>query len=228
MDLRTTRRNASWLNLALVLAVLVLATGCGSSVAARPTPTLIPTVTPTPTPHPAPTPVSGLLAPPPTDCQAVATPHTMTLSADFGGGFVNGPEVSGSPPVWQLGLGFSPLNLETYGGYTPYPGTKVLWIVGPNYSEQVTLQGRDLRTGTPMWFLLADNGNDNPANAAPSVTLDPTMPNRAYADNSAGHWNIYGVLIYFTVAGCYELDVTWPEGHFGAYSQWRTVFAVGR
>lgn len=221
MDLHTTRRNALWLSLALALAVLVLVTGCGSSVAARPTPTLIPTVTPTP--HPVPTPVSGLLAPPPTDCQAVAAPHRMALSADFGGGFVGGDVVTGGSPVWQLGLAYNahPLDLEP-NGPTPYPGTKVLWIVGPNYGEQVTLQGHDLRSGTPMWFLLLGPGSDNPANAAPTVTLDPAMPNRGSTDNSAGHWTIYGVGINFTVAGCYELDVTWPEG------RWRTVFAAGR
>lgn len=56
----------------------------------------------------------------------------------------------------------------------------------------------------------------------PSVTLDPAIPNRGSTDNPAGHWNIYGVGIIFTVAGCYDLEATWPEG------RWHTVFAVGR
>ena len=218
MNILTTRRSAFW----LILAVLVVATGCSGSVVARPTPTPAPTVTPTLASHLGPTAVSGLLAPPPRDCQGVAAPHTMTLPDDFGGGFIGGAVTSGDAPAWQFGLAVppSPLHLESQGA-TPYPGTKVLWLIGPNYSEPVTLRGHDLRTGTPMWFLLLDLGSDA-ANAAPSLALDPAIPNRGSTDNPAGHWNIYGVGIIFTVAGCYDLDVTWPEGH------WHTVFAVGR
>ncbi|HEV2458183.1 MAG TPA: hypothetical protein VGS80_07435 [Ktedonobacterales bacterium] len=131
--------------------------------------------------------------------------------------------VTGGAPVWQFGLSpnAQPLSLEPNGA-TPYPGTKVLWIVGPNYGEAVTLQGHELRTGTPMWFVLLGPGSYTAANAAPSVALDPAMPNRGGAANSAGQWNVYGVGIIFTVAGCYELDASWPEGH------WRTVFPAGR
>ncbi|HEV2458761.1 MAG TPA: hypothetical protein VGS80_10390 [Ktedonobacterales bacterium] len=222
MDLHPTRRQAVWLHLPLLLAVVVaLVTGCATTSARLPpTPIVLPTATPTP--HPAPTPVTGLLAPPPTECPTVPEPQRMTLSADFGGGFVGGDVVTGGAPVWQAGLG-SPLDLEAISGPTPYPGTKVLWIVGPNYGEPVTLQGHDLRTGTPIWWLLLDrSGTGSAADAAPSVVLDPAIPNRGATDNSAGHWSIYGVGLTFTVAGCYELEVGWPEGH------WRTVFAAGR
>jgi hypothetical protein len=129
--------------------MMVLATGCATTTAGTPTPTVVATATPTP--HPAPTPVSGLLAPPPTDCQAVTAPQRMTLSAEFGGGFVAGDVVTGDSPAWQFGLGDKPLplHLESSGPMS-YPGTKVLWIVGPNDSEQVTLQGRNLRSGAPI------------------------------------------------------------------------------
>jgi hypothetical protein len=158
MDLRATRTRVLWLHLALALAVMPLATGCATTTARIPTPTMVPTVTATP--HPAPTPVSALLAPPPTDCQTIAAPHHMTLSADFGGGFVGGDVVTGGAPVWQFGLSpnAQPLSLEPNGAM-PYPGTKVLWIVGPNYGEAVTLHGHDLRTGTPIWFVLLGPGS---------------------------------------------------------------------
>ena len=124
MDLHTTRRNAARLHLPLVLIVAVLATGCATTARIS-TPTVLPTATATP--HPAPTPVSGLLAPPPTDCPAVPEPQHMTLPADFGGGFRGGAVVPGAPPVWQVGLGDTgPIDLESVSGPTPYPGTKVL------------------------------------------------------------------------------------------------------
>jgi hypothetical protein len=82
MDLRTIRTRVLWLNLALALAVMPLAAGCAITTTRIPTPTVVSTVTATP--HPAPTPVSAWLAPPPTDCQIVAAPHRMTLSATFG------------------------------------------------------------------------------------------------------------------------------------------------
>ncbi|MDE3230456.1 MAG: hypothetical protein KGO05_11290 [Chloroflexota bacterium] len=215
MDPHMNGRNARWLRLALALTTLALLAGCANTTAVSHPPTETPTATETPQSGPAP--VSGLLAPPPTDCQAVAEPHRMTLSADFGGGFGAGTVVTGGAPAWQSGLG-TPLDLESLG-LAPYPSTKVLWIIGPGYSKPVTLQGHDLRTGTPIWFALLNPGAEN---LALSVALDPAMPNRGYTDNSAGHWNIYGVGMTFTVAGCYELDVSWPEGN------WRTVFAAGR
>jgi hypothetical protein len=200
----TTGRKARWLNLALVLAVVALATGCATTTAhVTHTPTVTVVSTSTLPPQPAPTPVWGLLAPPPSDCQAVAAPHRMTLSADFGAGFVGGDVVTGASPAWQFGLTShaSPLDLEPTGP-TPYPGTKVVWIVGPTYGKPVTLQGHDLRTGTPMWFALLSPGSNTAA--ARSVALNPAMPNRGGTDTSAGHWNVYGVGIIFTVAGCYE------------------------
>jgi hypothetical protein len=120
-----------------------------------------------------------------------------------------------------MGLG-SPLDLEQVSGPVPYPLTKVMWVLGPNYSGQVTLKGKDIRTAAPLWLQLAGNGNDNPELASPSVVLDAAAPNRGSTTNSLGHWSIFGVLIYFTSAGCYSLDVTWQQGH------WRTVFAAGR
>jgi hypothetical protein len=206
-----------------ILALLLVACSTGQ---ATPTPTPTRAATATATPGPTPAPVTGLLAPPPTDCATLDPPQTMTISDSFGGGFVGGDELSGAPPAWQLGLGGSPLDLEAYPPGTPtprpYPRTKVLWIVGPNFTQMVTLSGRDLRTGTPIWFQVFGNGGDQPQDAVPSVALDPANPNRGNAQNSSGSWSIFGVGMYFTVAGCYRLDVTWPGGG------WHANYAVGR
>jgi hypothetical protein len=222
---------------ALLAAILTMLPGCslaGQPNTVRPgnTPTATP-AGPTPLPTPPlgvrPSPVAGMLGPAPTDCAAVAPPATMTVT-DFGGGFSGTTTFTGGAPVWTQGLpsGSSPLHLNASGEPTPYPGTKVMWIVGPNYPQPVTLTGHDLRTGMPLWFALyPSNGvsNDNPDALTAYTThlvLDPAAPNRGSAENSRGDWNIWGVGLVVLAAGCYELDVTWTTG------SWRSAFAAGR
>jgi hypothetical protein len=210
---------------------MLAGSGCAASGAAQ-KPTATPTALTFPTPLRTlpvgirPSPVAGLLDPAPTDCAAFPPPHTFTRS-DFGGGFIGSVTFQGSSPAWELGL-VSPLNLNQYSGPVPYPSAKVMWVVGPNYLELVTLQGYDVRTGAPLWFqIYPSNGvpTDNPDAISAYTTyaaLDPRAPNRGSTDNSTGHWNIWGIGIIVLAAGCYELDVTWPQG------RWSVVFAAGR
>jgi hypothetical protein len=210
-------RRGAWAAGALA-ALLVGASGCSGETAVINQPTATqPAATATTTPAARLTPVSGLLDPAPAVCPTTLPPGSYTLPKDFGGGFVGGGDVKGSSPVWELGLG-TPLTLNAYGA-TPYPVTKVMWLVGPNYSNPVTLQGQDITDATPAWFDLTGAG---PGNATTTAVLDPNHPNRGGTDNSTGHWNIWGVEIYFQSAGCYKLTATWPEG------RWSTTIAVGR
>jgi hypothetical protein len=152
------------------------------------------------------------------------------MVTDFGGGFIGTTTFTGSSPAWKLGLpsGSSPLQLNALEGPTPYPATKVMWVVGPNFAQPVTLTGHDVRTATPLWFqLYPSNGipTDNPDALTAYTThlvLDPAAPNRGSTENSSGHWNIWGIGVMVLAAGCYELDVTWSTG------SWRSVFAAGR
>lgn len=219
------------------LLALLLLGGCGTgqpSAAGQATATLpgAPEATPLPTgtatPGAGPTPVTGLLDPAPTNCP-VSSPLQMLTQENFGGGFSSPISFLGASPVWQFGLpqGGGTLNLNQNGA-EPLPGTKVLWVVGPNYAQPVTLSGQEVRTGAPLWFtVFAPNFRlTSDLQAVPSftttATLDPAAPNRGSTDNSTGHWTIFGIGITVVAAGCYQLDVSWPGG------SWHAIYAVGR
>lgn len=217
----------------VALLVLLAAAACSSSPSlVQSAPTATATTTPgAPTPlatqpvnHP-PSPVAGLLGPMPSKCAVVPPPSSYT-QPDFGGGFIGQVSFQGSSPAWELGLGTS-LQLDQNGA-DPYPGTKVMWVVGPNYAQPVTLTGHELQTGQALWFQVY------PTNVVPTsdpdalsvytthATLDPAAPNRGDTFNSTGLWNIWGIGIIVLTAGCYELDVT------SAVGSWKMVFAAGR
>jgi hypothetical protein len=147
----------------------------------------------------------------------------MTTSADFGGDIPSQSVLEGTPPVWENGLApATTINPYPSGPTpTPWPGTKVLWVVGPNYAMPVTLQGRDLLSGVPIWFDASADGSSSDT-LTTLVTLDPAHPNRGSTQNSTGHWNIWGIGLVFTQAGCYDLEASWASG------QWQVVLAVGR
>ena len=141
-----------------ILAALLALGGCESGATARRTaptvganPTPIPSRAATRPPQPRPSPVAGALDPAPADCTAVPPPRTYHQDG-FGGGFSDGFSGKGASPVWELGLGDGgTLHMSDYGPQ-PYPAIKVMWVVGPNYLKPVTLEGRDLHTGFPLWF----------------------------------------------------------------------------
>lgn len=202
----------------VILLVLLAASACSSSPSVvQPSPTTTATQVPTPlatqTPERQPSPVAGLLGPAPTNCPVAPPPSTYS-QVDFGGGFIGTVQFQGSKPAWDLGLPTT-LQLEQYTGAQPYPSTKVMWVVGPNYAQPVTLSGHELRTGAPLWFQIY------PAPYTTQAVLDPAAPNRGGTDNSTGHWNIWGIGVVVLAAGCYELDVTSTAG------VWTMVFAAG-
>jgi hypothetical protein len=211
-----------------LVCLLVLLLGASSCVLDRATAQSSPTTTafsqptalPTATPGALPPAVTGPLASVPTDCATVDPPNTFTLPSDFGGGFFGDFTFSGSSPAWALGPG-SPLHVEQPSAQQPYPSTKVMWIVGPNYILPVTLSGRELRSNAPLWFEVYAGGALATSVFTTSATLDPGSPNRGSAAPRSGHWNIWGIGLLVLSAGCYELDVTWSGG------SWRTVYAAG-
>lgn len=220
----TVRRIRGLPLLTLLAAMLSLLVGCSTSSATvaptSPPPTL--TALPTGTSEPQPVPLTALLAPAPTNCTAVAPPDSFT-SSSFGGGFVGPTTFSGGAPAWNLGLSTEPLHLnDLAGGVTPYPETKIMWVVGPDYTQPVTLSGHDTLSGAPLWFEVYAVATNAPPVYTTHAVLDPAAPNRGAAQNSTGKWSIWGVGLMALSAGCYELDVS------ASGAGWHTTFAIGR
>ncbi len=222
-DTGTSRRHyGTWL--ALAWTALIALSGCATPAVGGATPT--PSVRPTAlaTPILPPTPLGSALGPPPTDCQTLPPPQTFTMTSGFGGGFVDPVFFQGGPPAWTLGFA-SPLHAGDFGGPdNPYPAFKVMWVVGPDFTGIVTLEGHDLRTNAPLWFQIypSNYSPDNPSVYTTRAALDPQSPNRGTTTNSKGHWSIWGIGLIPLAAGCYELDVSSSGG------TWHTVFAAGK
>jgi hypothetical protein len=215
--------------LAGLLAVLLLITSCSEPqpVIRRATHPRPPLLTPTPLP-PRPSPVALLLDPPPTDCLASQPPpNTLSVTNQFG--IPGMGKLLGSPPVWITDFSYpvSPLHLEV-GGYTDWPQWKVVWEVGPNDTQPVHLQVRNLRTGDLAWW-----GSQPDTWVGQTFLLDPKEPDvngpgwyhgfhSGYPGALAGQWNEWGSAFLISRAGCYALEATWPGG------QWSILFAAGR
>lgn len=178
---------------------------------------MLPPATPDP-PSGLPPTVRDTLGPPPKNCPVAPPTHTLSVP-DFGGGFSSDVTFSGGHPAWELGIGTDGV-LAVQG--TPFPGSKIMWVVGPNIHQPVTLSGRDLRSGLPLWFdMYPPNVGGGIDYFTTSAVLDPSLPNRGDTTNSKGHWNIWGIGVIVSAASCYQLDVTSPVG------SWHTVFAAG-
>ena len=187
----------------------------------------------TPTFSPGPTlAVPGVTLPPPVesllsaprDCPSSMPPDDMTLK-NFGGGFGDGVVVRGRAPVWTLGLpSDGVLHLPPVDGNgAPFPNAKIMWIVGPNEPQPVTVWGRERSNGGPLWFqIYPSNGAPGlPSSYTTRLVLDPVTPNRGYAANSGGSWSIWGIGVGALAAGCYQMTVSSSE------DAWTIQLAIG-
>lgn len=113
-------------------------------------------------------------------------------------------------------------------GSQPWPITKMVVEVGPNYNQPVTLQLREMRTGILAWWtdgLGPAEGSTqklilNPQTDTQDVGSSPNLPDVPHGSPGTG-WKEWGLFPMFTVAGCYELEVSWASG------SWQSAFAVG-
>jgi hypothetical protein len=169
-------------------------------------------------------PVVASLAPVPTDCSPTAPPDTMALK-NFGGGFSDGGTVYGRVPVWTLGLPNDGVLLPQPVSENDerFPSFKVMWIVGPNETQPVTVSGRERSTGEPLWFQIypANAGPDVGSTYTTTLRLDPARPNRGQTTNAGGDWSIWGIGVGARAAGCYSMTVASSKG------AWTIDLAVG-
>jgi len=95
-------------------------------------------------------------------------------------------------------------------------GIKYVWFIKPGFRGRITVQGKNLSGGPPLWL-----GDDLHGRITRVLVLDigrflQTSPPIALARNG-----IHSGL-YLQRAGCYRLDATWPGGH------WHGVFSFGK
>lgn len=214
-----------------LVVVLIAVSGCdlgASSQTAAAAPTPLPTVTLAPTPLSSATPgvplpaFNGSLGPVPVRCPA-SPPLQNYQTHDFGGGFFGDITFQGGNPVWTLGIGYDRTLKLSRDASSGYYDIKIMWVVGPNFDQPVTLSAHGVQGGAPLWFdIYPRNGVGNTQDVyGTSALLDPGAPNRGGTDNSTGHWNIWGVGLIALSAGCYDLTASWATG------SWHTILAVG-
>jgi hypothetical protein len=216
----------------LLALVLLVAAPIGSALGAlvaHPTPApttaqfVFPTpmpATPTPSPYPTPTLASvPAVGPVPADC-----PPGSPL-VDFSSGYTF-PGIGGAE-VWLVaGLFVAPQGVAVEPQATAHLGSfglsdytlfgwsvQVEVFVTLSLTNTITVTGRDLRTGYPLWLRPGVEA------ATPILTVDPSqIPN----SSSDGQWRIWFGDLYLPGAGCYTLQASWLGGG------WTVHFAAGR
>ena len=214
-----------------LLAVLLL-TGCSSAntVISRATPTataastVISYATP-PTAPAGPAPVTTPLASPPQNCALRPPPGVQHLDHL---GMNTDVHLVGGGPFWIYGFYYQSILHLAQSGSKPWPMTKIVVEVGPNYSEPVTLRLREMKTGALAWWT---DGQMPPRAAIQTLVLNPQtdtgdvgvvpgLPDIPHGSPDPG-WTEWGLFPLFSVAGCYTLEVSWSGG------SWQSNFAVG-
>ena len=173
----------------------------------------LPPATPSQAPGPVPTPPRSEPDPMPTNCPLTALPGTKVFPKGWGG-FLSDTTLIGRSPVWS-GMG---LEVQVYTGTQDYhvvwTGTKIIWEVGQDLTQPVTVRIKNLATGTIAWW-----GKGDQPPSAPVLVLNGS--NEGYHGTRPGGWYEWGSFLYLLTAGCYSMDVSWPGGG------WHIVFAAG-
>jgi len=122
----------------------------------------------------------------------------------------------GKAPVWadfQPDSGVGP----AVNHYNPWPGTKILWEVGPNFTQTVTVQVTNTTTGKTTWWDVGEG-------PLPSIPERPLVLDGKMGGNHPSPepgWQEWGTWLYVLEEGCYTMDASWPGGH------WSLRFTTG-
>jgi hypothetical protein len=241
---QSRRRMAIGLGLVLIVAILLASQPfIRDPLQGLVNATLFPTPLPTATAIPTATPlVANLPTPPafvtmPTALPGVADIPTIESAPASCGG--TRPVLSpGGPPFNAQSIGSAPVLL---GGFTapnatlllgphamansyswPAPYSRYGWPapiglkLQSGFNAPVTLSGRDLRTGYPLWFGFIEAGVwGAPKLITSTYTLDPAHPPVPAGGSTDTETFWYGY-VFLPGAGCYTLAAFWPGGgwHF--------------
>lgn len=196
---------------AALVALLAVLISCTQTPQSSSMPTATLSTNPTRTPPlilpTTPAPATPPLGPIPRNCPPGPTPRSSLPGI--------GPVIGGSK-VWASGFNgpHAEISIPYYDTYTQHGWSwKIVWEVGPDYTQLVTIQGGNLRDGTPLWFQVTGNPTTSPV-------LDPRHPD--HPGSTVGtDWAEWGSYVFIPQAGCYYLQASWPGG------SWRINFAAG-
>lgn len=210
--------------LGLALLMLVVA-ACTSTTKVPPRPTA--TATPSPSPSPSPTvaativpgpqPAAQPLGPPPSSCPASPQPQTMSFPNGFGS-YDNGVRFFGKDIVWIPEPSFPTVaHLEPHG-YTQWPALAVVWELGPDATDAVSVRVTNTQTGAVLWWIYGAPPNLS----SQTLVLDADAPGPAmYTGVPEKSWQEFKSSLLIPQAGCYEMNATWDGG------SWQVIFAAG-
>lgn len=156
---------------------------------------------------------SATLGPAPQDCPMIS----QTRGFDYRGA----PLAAGSSPVLVIGFGGPDATLtHLKQAQPPEIGwyRRIVLLTETNYAGSVTLQGGELRDGTPIWFGMRQH-NQGPITSFTIRPMDASISNHTRSDEE---WGLSTATLYIPRAGCYFLTATWPEG------RWIVFFSAGR
>ncbi len=202
---------------ALLASLIFMLASCSlpfSSIPATPTP-----ASTTGLFSPGPSPVPTLLASPPQRCPPSPLVAFKVFPKGWGGYNID-QKLTSHAPVWEDFIAPNrPLHLELGNTYNPWPGKKVLWEVGPDYTQPVTIKVTNLRTREPTWW-------ETGLGAPREWVLVQDQPGD-HGSPEPG-WHEWASSVFFFQAGCYVMDVSWPAGKSWPSGHWRIIFPVGR
>ena len=156
---------------------------------------------------------STTLDPAPQNCPVIS----QTRGFDYRGA----PLTAGSSPVLVIGFGGpDAVLMHLKQAQPPEIGwyKRIVLLTETNYAGTVTLQGGELRDGTPIWFGMRDH-NQGPITSFTVLPLNSSASNHFGSDQQ---WGLSTASLYVPRAGCYFLTATWPEGG------WIVFFSAGR
>jgi hypothetical protein len=174
------------------------------------------TLSPSPTPYPTATLAAPALGAVPATCPqgaALVPFDTATIIPGIGG-----------TDVWIVGPFSGPRATAHLASMYPSDYTPLGWplqiqvAIASTGTLPITLTGRDLRTGYPLWFQANDPGTGAPP-ATPSLTIDPTQLQSSTGD---GKWLLWFGVLYLPEASCYIIQSAWAGGG------WTANLAAGR
>ena len=117
----------------------------------------------------------------------------------------------GGGPVYAVGLmDFATVSLENDRAVAQGWPAKELWVINPRYHGPITLSGRNLVTGAPVWFSFS-----GPASTHPKLNGSPP------GTGTSGIWTQDPSYVVFPQVGCYTVSARWSTG------SWQVTKAVG-